>query len=152
MDWFGAGVVLDGLLVAFGVAGFAGGDATAATAFLVDVLADLFGVVLTAFLEVFRAADFFADFLTVFLAFVTARLPFLATRFVPGAFFVARAGEPFFVFLDFFFDDFFLAVATTDSFANQIGIVGIVVRRSVYRVASASSENTEKTSGLRSRL
>ncbi|WP_245321748.1 hypothetical protein [Bradyrhizobium sp. LTSPM299] len=135
----------------FGAAGFTGGGVTASTAcFFGGAEAAFFGAFLTAFLAVFFAADFLTAFFVVFFAFLTIRLLVLAARFFAVVFLVARAGEAFFV-LAFFLDDFVLA-ATTDSFADQNKIVGIEVRRSVYRVASASMENTEKTSGLRSRL
>ncbi|MFB9262512.1 hypothetical protein ACFFWD_04900 [Bradyrhizobium erythrophlei] len=162
----GAGAAFGAALTAgaFGAAGFAGAGALAfvavfagalAGAFFDAVFAGFFGALLAVFLAVFFAADFLTAFFAVFLAFLATR-PVLAERFLAAAFLVTRTGETFFVFFAFFFavflDDFVLAVATTNSFADQIEIVGSAVRRSVYRVASASIENTEKTSGLRSRL
>lgn len=145
-------------------------------AFAVVFLAAFFATFLTAFLATFFAVDFLAPVLALvaFFPFLVTRPPFLVlvARDFAMAFLVARAGDAFFVFLAFF-DDFFLAVATTESFADRNEIVGSVVRRmclrmsvfsdecafrqivfrlGVYRVASASIENTEKTSGLRSRL
>ncbi len=133
-------------------------------AFAAAFLDVFFAAFLTAFLATFFAADVLAPVLALaaFFAFLIPRLPVLAARDFAAAFLVARAGDAFFVFLAFL-DDFFLAVATTESFADRNEIVGSLVRQmllsdgclfrsGVYRVASASIENTEKTSGLRSRL
>jgi hypothetical protein len=134
----------------FGAAGFTGAGATAFAASFFGAFAAFFGAFFTVVFAAFFAVAFLTVFLVVFFTFLTTRLLVFAARFFAVVFLVARAGEAFFV-LAFFLDDFFLA-ATTDSFADQNKIVGIEVRRNVYRVASASIENTEKTSGLRSRL
>ena len=99
------------------------------------------------FLEALFAADFFAGFFAVFFAFFAAVLLFLA-RFFDAAALAAR-GDSFFVF--FFFEVFFLE-ATANSFMAQTRWLGLMVSGALYRVASASSPNTEKTSGFRSRL
>jgi hypothetical protein len=99
------------------------------------------------FFAVFLAAGFFAAFFAVgFFAF----LAFFATRFLAAA---LAARLPFFGFFEgFCFEDFFLA-ATTNSlnFCSNVS-VGIGDPGNAYRVASESIENTEKTSGFRSRL
>src|SRR6266404_3482817 len=115
----------------------------------------------TDFLPDFFTAGFlpaFFDFLVVFLlvfllvflaalaVFLAAAVLFLA-RFFSAA--VAARGDTFFAF---FFLEGFLLAATTNSFKCSNRLVGIDIRRSAYRVASASIENTEKTSGFRSRL
>lgn len=123
------------------------------TVFLTVFLATFLAAFPVAFLASFFEPDFLTTFLAAFLAFFPTRPLFLATRDLAAPFcLMARAGEVGFVLFAFFLDDFFFAVATTESFVDRNEIVGSVVRRSVYRVASASIENTEKTSGLRSRL
>src|SRR5712691_1163177 len=111
--------------------------------------------VLDGFLGAFFAAVFFtvffAFFLTAFLAFFTGRLPVLARVFDAAALAVRALGDLRAFFAPRVLAVFFLAVATTISFIAQPRLSGIIAR-GVYRVASASSPNTEKTSGFRSRL
>src|SRR6266853_688782 len=102
------------------------------------------------FLGTFFAAVFFTVFLAIFLAFFTERLPVLARVFDAAAL-TARLGDLRAFFAPRFLAVFFLAVATTISFTAQTRLSGIIAG-GVYRVASASSPNTEKTSGFRSRL
>jgi hypothetical protein len=99
------------------------------------------------FLEALFAADFFAGFFAVFFTFFAAVLLFWA-RFFDAAALAAR-GDSFFVFV--FLEVFFLE-ATTNSFMAQTRLSGLMFSGAPYRVASASSPNTEKTSGFRSRL
>src|SRR6267154_1826729 len=115
--------------------------------------------VLDGFLGAFFAAVFFtacfavflAAFFTVFLAFFTERLLVLARVFDAAALAVRALGDLRAFFAPRVLAVFFLAVATTISFIAQTRLSGIIAG-GVYRVASASSPNTEKTSGFRSRL
>jgi hypothetical protein len=60
---------------------------------------------------------------------------------------------PFFGFFESLcFEDFFLAATTNSLNVCSNVSVGIGDPGNAYRVASASIENTEKTSGFRSRL
>src|SRR5882757_413607 len=110
---------------------------------------------LDGFLGTFFAAVFFAVFLALFvaafLAFFTKRLLVLARVFDAAALAVRALGDLRAFFAPRFLAVFFLAVATTISFIAQTRLSGIIAG-GVYRVASASSPNTEKTSGFRSRL
>ena len=101
------------------------------------------------FLAVLRAA-LFTVLLVFFVAFLTACLPVLARFFVAEAWLARRDLRTFFAVR--LVGVFFLAVATPNSFVAQIDLSGRVNPPRVYRVASASSPNTEKTSGFRSRL
>src|SRR6266481_1144618 len=152
--------ILAGALVCWGAepGGFDAAFLFGAAFFADFVFADF----LTDFLPDFFTAGFLAaffDFLVVFLlVFLLVFLAaFLAVFFAAAVLFLARffgaalaaRGDTFFAF--FFLEGFFLA-ATTNSFKCSNKLVGIDIRRSAYRVASASIENTEKTSGFRSRL
>src|SRR5882724_5157970 len=110
---------------------------------------------LDGFLGAFFAAVFFTAFLAVlfavFLASFTERVPVLARFFDAAALAVRALGDLRALFAPRFLAGFFLAVATTISFIAQTRLSGIIAG-GVYRVASASSPNTEKTSGFRSRL
>src|ERR1700716_3422542 len=101
-------------------------------------------------LAAFFATGFFAGFMAAFLACLTTRLLFL-TRFFDAAALVVRARGDLRTFFAFLPDGFFLGVATTNSFMAQTELLGLISAER-YRVASASSPNTEKTSGFRSRL
>lgn len=121
-------------------------------AFLAGLFAELF---FEGFPAVFFAA-FFTVFFAAFLAAVAAGL--LLARFfaaaLPGCFdlpaFLADGFLAVF-FGEVFFDEGFLGVATTNSFNWSNGIAGQICSGR-YCVASASSPNTEKTSGFLSRL
>ncbi|WP_311966870.1 hypothetical protein [Bradyrhizobium australiense] len=82
------------------------------TAFVATFLVDFFA----ALFEAFFAASFFE----ALPAFFTARLllvaPFLAARFFAAAFLLALAGGDLRAFALRFFEAFFAAVATTNSF------------------------------------
>src|SRR5260370_4943276 len=112
----------------------------------------MFAFVFFGFFAAFSPAALFFLFLFIpFLAFFARRLLLCARFFTADAFAaLARAGlRVFFAFR--FPEDFFLGVATTNSFMAQTGLLGLIVG-GAYRVASASRPNTEKTSGFRSRL
>jgi hypothetical protein len=121
----------------------AAGLAIFLAAFLTVFLTVFFVVFFVVFLAVFLTA-FFAGVFAVFFAFLAETVLF--ARFFTVA--PAARRDAFFVF--FFFED--LRATTSSLITGQARIVGIDGRRRVYRVASASSENTEKTSGFRSRL
>jgi hypothetical protein len=118
-----------------------------AVAFLVDFLEpdpeDFLVLVATAF---------FARFFVAFLPFLAVRPLFFFTRFFAAALVTRAFCDLRFFFAFGFFEELFFGVATTNSFDESNKIVGIDNRRRVYRVASASCPNTEKTSGFRSRL
>jgi hypothetical protein len=110
------------------------GDLAFATVFLPAFFAG--GLLVALF------ADFFA---ALFAGFFAACLALFAARFFVVALPAARfAAFPVF----FFFEDF---LATAKILVGSNGMVGMD-NCNAYRVASASSENTEKTSGFRSRL
>jgi hypothetical protein len=98
------------------------------------------------------ATAFFALFFVAFLPFFTARPLFFFTRFFAAALVTRAFCDLRFFFAFCFFEELFFGVATTNSFDELNKIVGIDNQRRVYRVVSASSPNTEKTSGFRSRL
>jgi hypothetical protein len=110
---------------------------------------DAFGFVADAFTGFVTA--FFAAFLTDFLtAFLVVFFAFTA-RFFPPAGFLARVlAARFVAFLAFFFFADFLATTKSLNWLERICLGSTI--QDAYRVASASSENTEKTSGFRSRL
>jgi hypothetical protein len=89
--------------------------------------------------------------LTVFLAFFAPRFTVFARFFCADALAELRDVRVFFALR--FLTVFFLAFATTNSFYRSNKIVGgTITSAAPQRVASASSPNTEKTSGFRSRL
>jgi hypothetical protein len=107
--------------------------------FLADLPAAAF-----AALRVVPVTAFWPDFLAVLRA---AFLPCLTARFCAAAGLLAR----FAAFLAFFFFADFLATMKILENRRGPGLFGID-DPDAYCVASASSENTEKTSGFRSRL
>jgi hypothetical protein len=129
-------LVAAGLLALLFAATGAFGALLFATDFLPRLLADAFRVLFAVFFAVF-----FEAFLAVFLA---AFLAFFAARFFAATFPVRFAAFPV-----FFFFEAFLATAKILVDSNETSEWG---DGNAYRVASASIENTEKTSGFRSRL
>jgi hypothetical protein len=100
-------------------------------------------------------ADFRDDLLAVFLALALLALLVVFARGLTRFFaaLAVRARGALRAVFALFFTVFFLRVATTNSFVAQIKIIWIIcLKRKLYRVASASIPNTEKTSGFRSRL
>jgi hypothetical protein len=112
-----------------------------------DCFGDFFARVFAAGCFAAFFTVFLADFFAAFLVFFTTRLLFFAVFFAAA---LAERPRCEFCFLAFFFFEvFFFGVATTNSFKK---LSGLRILLSGYRVASASSPNTEKTSGFRSRL
>src|SRR5215211_7841768 len=121
------------------------GAKTGVVAFFADFLTVLLAVFFTA--GFFAAFLVFFAFLAIFFVFLAATLVFFA-RFFDATVLAARC-DPFFVF--FFFEGFLLATTNSLRTARR-RLTGLILKRSAYRVASASIPNTEKTSGFRSRL
>src|SRR5882757_3252567 len=120
------------------------GAETGVVAFFADFLTDFLAVF---FVAGFFAAFFFLAFLVIFFVFFAATLVFFA-RFFDAAVLAARC-DTLFVF--FFFEGF-LPATTNSLITARRRLTGLILKRSAYRVASASIPNTEKTSGFRSRL
>jgi hypothetical protein len=148
----GAATFVGSLAAAGGVEIFLRGLRGAVLFFFKAAFLDDFLEALPKDFLVLAATAFFALFFVAFLPFFTARPLFFFTRFLAAAL-VTRAFCDLRIFFAFrFFEELFFGVATTNSFDGSNKIVGIDNRRRVYRVVSASSPNTEKTSGFRSRL
>src|SRR6185295_14289087 len=116
-------------LGAAGTAGLASCDVTARVfvVLLADFFAGFFADFVAAFFAAFLGdfgATFFAAFFAALLAFFTVRFvlvaPFLAAGFFAAAFLPARAGSALRAFFALrFFEAFFPAFATTNSFSTQ---------------------------------
>src|SRR6185295_1335320 len=110
-----------------GFARFATGAACAAAPVSCGATARVLVVFFAAFFATFLGdfgAAFFAAFFAALPAFFTVRFvfvaPFLAARFFAAAFLPARAGSALRVFFALrFFEAFFPAFATTNSFSTQ---------------------------------
>src|SRR5690242_5025226 len=102
------------LRVDFAAGLLAGSLAAFVTAFFASFLTDFFAVVPAGFFVAFLA--FFTTLPRLAAAFLAA--PFLAARFF-AAFLAVRAGGDLRAFFAFFFEAFFAAFATTNSFSTQ---------------------------------